>query len=232
MFNRWLSRSRQYPLSIRLTEDPRGVEIKNSSFLNVLIPHAYRLQNMELMLPEAWIPILLQIAKQATQLKSLNTSANQFKAFATIPQLRDVSVVGYHVPNLTFPWAQIQRLDAGWDSMDNCFKVLQVCPRLRSCTLLVKDNSSLTLLASEMQHTTLDVIAETGEVLDEFLELLTLPALRSFSVGIKSKESSVFSLLPLIARSGCKLDSLFLFGVTPSSDVAECLHAAPDLRNL
>ncbi|KAF8197024.1 hypothetical protein BJ912DRAFT_954554 [Pholiota molesta] len=179
-----------------------------------LVAHAHQLHTVDLFLPSSWKPALIRISRCLPQLTHLtlrvadsSPSLPRMDLFACAPQLREVTLVGYSVADVSLPWAQLERLDGEYFSAFECLETLRLCPRLRRCTLEQLYRGVFPIAPAPMTHAALEV-----------LELL---------------EPLIPRVLPLIARSACALETLHLVGMTPPEDeLVECLRALPGLREL
>ncbi|KAF9484583.1 hypothetical protein BDN70DRAFT_872362 [Pholiota conissans] len=230
------------------------VYILSTAVIDILVPHAHRLHAFELFVPWSWNRVLPQIASSANQLKKLTLRlvgshddfVDQVDLFASLPHLTDVVLSDYLFRNVTLPLTQIESLELEFSGVHQCFEVLQLCPHLRTFMFdLVflghdDDSDDIPIDPTSITHKSLESIRLRVNVESElarFFKPLKLPALRFLTSWIDIKGHyypgrSIPSLLPLIARSKCKLESLSLVGTTPPYDLAECLHAIPSLREL
>ncbi|KAF9484570.1 hypothetical protein BDN70DRAFT_105702 [Pholiota conissans] len=261
----WISKSGQRPLTVTLllkalekefgdddsVDDQDDVYILSTEVIDILIPHAHRIQALDTFVPWSWAPTLAQIVESAHQLKTITPRlggspddfVDQLDLFASSPKLRDAMLIGYSFSNITLPWSQLERLELDLSGVHQCFEILRLCPRLRIFMFdLVHDDDSddIPPSPSPITHKFLESIELRVDIeaeLAEFLEQLTLPALRSFTswISIEGRSytgRSIPSLLPFIARSQCKLERLSLVGTIPPYELAECLQALPSLREL
>ncbi|KAF9484529.1 hypothetical protein BDN70DRAFT_917557 [Pholiota conissans] len=249
----WLSNSGQRPLKVRLIEDDEndneeneddwGINTTSTAVINVLAGHAQQLQFVDLFLPSAWKQTLNRISRNLPLLTHLtlrvadgSPSLPRVDYFVSAPQLREVTLVGYSVADVSLPWAQLERLDGEYFSAFECLETLRLCPRLRRCTLEQLYRGIFPMAPVPMTHTALEaleLLVDTPTELGALLGALTLPALRSFVLSLPDEEPLIPKVLPLIARSACALETLHLVGVTPPEDeLVACLGMLPGLREL
>ncbi|KAF8193395.1 hypothetical protein BJ912DRAFT_1141863 [Pholiota molesta] len=256
-----ISKSGQRPLSasVSLMEGCNEYdEDRNTAILDVLEAYAHRLQTLELFPPEEWkfasamarianrLPLLtcLSLRRGLDSLEVLENS----NLFAHAPELREVRLIDCSFMTVSLPLAQLERVMvaaslSGLSNVEECLDGLRLCPRLRSYTTNISCHAfHVAPVLMPMTHTTLEVLevkghsnSMAGTGIHAFLEALTLPMLRSFSLYIQDEDPLVGipSLLPFLSRSAGQLETLCLGDQMPLQEQFwGCLQVLPKLRKL
>ncbi|KAK7059772.1 F-box domain-containing protein [Favolaschia claudopus] len=247
-----LSRDAELHLDVRATRDPSEL---CSQILELFAPHASRWRSAKFKVG----PISgdtqkrLQVALQTTpRLKSLHIYALQGSVdsgisldfFESCPELKELSAIQYK-PHNGIPWLQLTSIHFAVSRIAEIDTVLDLCPKLRSLSLIVPTASTLETSSSEIVPKTLPIRtltirsrsvaggrAQTG--VQRICNALTLPRLHSLTIlsSIYRKYRAIdeprheigywpqAAVEGMLVRSACKLESLRLEGVPLDTDEA------------
>ncbi|KAK7001341.1 hypothetical protein R3P38DRAFT_3048605 [Favolaschia claudopus] len=220
----WLERSGQSPLSISLTgddDDRHATDV--TAILQVLIPFAYRWQNISVRASLAALECLSSISEQDVpmltrlhiQRAPSSPDSAQWPAlqFLSGPRIAHFSLSGRHgnIPSLPVRWSQLRSLSirSNGRSVTNeaAMQVLSLCPRLEACELTISNRipRPLTGTILELPHLRSLTLDSQGPhslyAVDGLFSRLSLPGLLHLVVlglGLKTNGAA-----PLLATSPC-----------------------------
>lgn len=129
----WLARSKSYPLTVRITQNPVGrtPDSRSALFLAALIPHAHRWKSIDMCIPSSNFKPLQDSPPSQFMALGAMTIGMRGKWSADIPL--DVRALG-------IPWNQLVELNLYLDhrhllTLDECWTILAQCHILSKCTL-------------------------------------------------------------------------------------------------
>ncbi|KAJ7841423.1 hypothetical protein B0H13DRAFT_116925 [Mycena leptocephala] len=131
----WLSRSRGYPLSIRINHDQRlGGLDRLQKLFSALVPHQARWEDLTLHISGSKLPNL-DGPMPLLRLLDVDLSQHDSFAFHQVPLLRAVCLTGAAVPQFGLPWLQLTSLTLRYVSPRDCTPALQKTTNLVHCRL-------------------------------------------------------------------------------------------------
>ncbi|KAK7046930.1 F-box domain-containing protein [Favolaschia claudopus] len=247
-----LSRDAELHLNVRATRGPSEL---CSQILELFAPHASRWRSAKFRVG----PISgdtqkrLQVALQTTpRLKSLHIYALQGSVdsgisldfFESCPELKELSSIQYK-PHNGIPWSQLTSIHCAVSHIAKIDAVLDLCPKLRSLSLIVPTAWTLETSSAEIVPKTLPIRtltirsrsvpggkAQSG--VQRICNALTLPRLHSLTIlsSIYRKYRAIdeprheigywpqAAVEGMLVRSACKLESIRLEGVPLDTDEA------------
>ncbi|KAJ7918339.1 hypothetical protein B0H13DRAFT_1607472 [Mycena leptocephala] len=136
----WLSRSRGYPLSIRINRPVGGPDSLRKIF-SALVPHQARWEHFTLHISVSNFP---NLDGPMPLLRFLDVALfdSHFFEFREAPLLRTACLDGVAASCGTLPWLQLTCLTLRYISVRECTSVLQKTTNLVHCTLSVSGTSS------------------------------------------------------------------------------------------
>ncbi|KAJ7493172.1 hypothetical protein B0H11DRAFT_951179 [Mycena galericulata] len=244
----WLARSQSCPLSISLA-DNRYAEASDSEmapFIQAILPHCNRWEYLSLLVadPDAFsqiqgdMPLLRHLQIGVTPFMTHTvTNVDPVVLFQDAAQLQTVTLLSSLPPEITLPWAQLTRLVAQTADPDMCSRVLEHAPNLIYCKVQLRGYhwqiGWVQRHLAYLEILILEDVGSTGHQLNGLIESLTLPALRKLHVPRKFLlPDSAGALEAFIARSGCKLEELYIIGPHDMSaeDYREIFPSIPTLE--
>ncbi|PPR04009.1 hypothetical protein CVT24_010502 [Panaeolus cyanescens] len=245
----WLQRSKNYPLSVRVSHIPssRIHDPRSAELLSLLIPEIRRWRHVELLIPAASIrPLQTSLPEGFPSLRSLTLQLKGF--WATEPAL-DLSL-------LNIPWHQLTTLNLQLEqnhllTLDQYLHILEQTENLRDCTIgaqciLASDTeSTVSLTRLESLQLTLHEPMESSpghspeSSLVNFLNSLSMSKLHTLKIGwlMTSPEgvwqtvhSDVLTILSHIASSLRVLSIAYL--PVKEHQLLEYLTLLPELSDL
>ncbi|KAF8896862.1 hypothetical protein CPB84DRAFT_1202049 [Gymnopilus junonius] len=249
----WLIRSALRPLSIRIVEDDNseqeeddddwGIDVTPRSIIEVLAAHSHQWHTIDFFLPSSWNHTLSRIkhklpmlTKATLRIAEGSPSIARVSAFSLAPQLREVRLVGYSIANVVLPRSQLQCLHEEYFGLQDCLDALHLCTDLRTCQFEQVYGAAQPFFALPVRHDileSLELLLEDSRNLDALLEAMTLPSLKELVLSLSDEGSLLQPIIPLIQRSGCKLQRVHLVGDMPSEDkLISLLREVPMLKVL
>jgi hypothetical protein len=243
MFQTWIERSGNHPLSITLQAEG----INTHPVIDSIINNSYRLRffdffvdpiSMEaLALLRGQLPILQTfICRRGSEYSGFEEDVCGFAADA--PQLRILDI-GHAPDKLDLPYTQITQFSTFTLVVEECLQALRMAPNVMACNFKQMwgewSLSHLQPVVSRLHTLTISASPDDDVMaLGDFFGLLTLPAIRTISLRllflVKWPQTEFMSL---ISRSSCHLEKLSLNQVAISrGDLLSCLEALPLLREL
>lgn len=192
MVDIWLSRSRKYPLSIRICDDPVGrvPDTRSAQILAALVPHANRWRYIHFSIPNSSITPLQHSLPPVEGFRALRSLTLDVRA-------RWASYTPLDIHALGFPWGRLTELYLRLDSnnpltLDQCLDILAEganlvrCTLNAECTLDLRGSRLDKIPLNSMQHFELILLrrfTETPEIcLITFLEQLQFSKLRKLGI--------------------------------------------------
>jgi hypothetical protein len=178
------------------------------------------------------------VKRHLPRLKALifNQAAHGFQftdAFESAPQLRSLELCsGVSVSMLKIPRSQLTRCKIGARSLDECFHILELCPRLADVEFFNSHGFYADVSRSTLQLPNLQSIHFLFPIslLGDFFDRITWPALIDFTHfdGFWSQRK----FISLLKRSNCRLQKLHirtrLLFIT-DGDLMDILQLTPSL---
>jgi hypothetical protein len=131
----WLSRSKKYPLSVRICHDPIGriPDTRTTKLLAALVPHAHRWRDIHLLIPNSTIAPLQNSLPPPEGFPALRSLTLDMRALWASHAPLDVRALG-------IPWGQLTDLHLRLDNnhlltLDHCIDILAESVNLARCTL-------------------------------------------------------------------------------------------------
>lgn len=237
----WLSRSGSRPLRISLSLYGDSVSPQHMEAIHTVFSFSPRWRDIKLFLPMRAFqlsPDIVQHNFPLLELLSLSPEEDFYPVnfpitmFQSAPLLRHVSLGrDFEAEFYTLPFHQITRLDVNiMLGIDDCLSLLAMCPALQHCSINI-----ISIAFSFVEMDTMVHLAElkilsiyTDQNLSDFLDHLTLPALRELEVRHDHETSHISwphtDLKSLVERSSCSLERLLLREVAmDDSDLTACL---------
>ncbi|KAJ7498019.1 hypothetical protein B0H11DRAFT_830070 [Mycena galericulata] len=227
----WLARSQSRPLSISLADNwyAEASDSEMAPFIQAILPHCNRWEYLSLLVadPDAFspihgdMPLLRHLRIGVTPGTMTNTNLDPVVLFQQAPRLQTVTLLTSLPPEITLPWAQLTRLMAQDADPDMCSRFLEHAPNLIYCTLQLHGSRIewAQRHLARLETLILEDVSAAGHQLRGLLESLTLPSLRKLHIPRKFLlPDSVVALETFIARSGCKLEELYI--ISPHDDVS------------
>ncbi|KAJ7845753.1 hypothetical protein B0H13DRAFT_2363461 [Mycena leptocephala] len=209
----WLSRSRGYPLSIRINHDqPLDGLDSLQKILSALVPHQARWEDFTLHISVSNFP---NLGAPMPLLRFLDVALfdSHFFEFHEAPLLRAACLDGIATSCGTLPWLQLTCLTLCYISIRECTSVLHKTTNLVHCTLSVSGTSSSysDIVLPSLESLTFD---RNGYMpATRYLTAFIVPALRSLEVPERSLGPyPISSLQSFISKSGCRLQEVYLTG--------------------
>ncbi|KAF9040736.1 hypothetical protein BJ165DRAFT_1319049, partial [Panaeolus papilionaceus] len=191
----WLERSKNYPLSVRVSHIPssRIHDPRSAELLSLLIPEVRRWRHVELVIPASNIrPLVTSLPLGFPALQSLTLQMKGF--WGTEPAL-DLAL-------LNIPWHQLTTLNLQLDrnhllTLDQYFHILSQTENLRDCTINAQctfasetmESGPLSLTSLESLQLTLQEPLESSLGLSHeqaflrFLQSLSMTKLQTLKIG-------------------------------------------------
>lgn len=235
----WIDRAgASCPLSIYLGPSERNAD---HEVIAAITPHCAQWEDITFDLPLSFTKGLDVVKHHLPCLKALifNQAAHGFQftdAFESAPQLRSLELCsGVSVSMLKIPWSQLTRCKMGARSLDECFQILKLCPRLIDVEFFSSRGFGPDVSRSTLQLPNLQSIHFLFPIslLGDFFDCITLPALIDFTHfdGFWSQRE----FISLLKRSNCRLQKLHirtgLLSIT-DGDLMDILQLTPSLTVL
>ncbi|KAF9474930.1 hypothetical protein BDN70DRAFT_787734, partial [Pholiota conissans] len=250
--DRWLKRSKGYPLTVRVAHIPIGrvSNHRSSELVAALLPHARRWKNVQLILPASDVKTLQQALP--VDLPQLHSLAIKLNGLWSSDTALDISA-------LNIPWHRLSVIDLQLEhnnllTLDRCLEILSQTENLRcftasaECILsdahTIKHSLPLPFLES------LDLILHDGTIdampgvrtresyLTQFLSSLSLSKLSDLRLGWSVKQASAWSpthskFVGFLRSVASTLESLSIRYIPLSEqELMECMTELPGLRQL
>ncbi|KZP33555.1 hypothetical protein FIBSPDRAFT_924529 [Athelia psychrophila] len=245
----WLERAGTRPLRISLSLYGDAMSSQHMDTILTVYQFSSQWQEAKLFLPMSALqppPELIQhnfpLLEDLSLAPAKDYHSDDFliTTFQTAPLLRKVTLTrDFEFEFYNLPFHQITRLDVNiMLTVEECLPLLSVCSALEYCSIniialsvLVQTGTIVTLKA--LQHLSI----YTYQDLSEFLDHLTLPALRTLEIRHDFETANIFwpqrELEALIARSSCSLQRLLLSEIRMTHvDLWALLEVSPKLSEL
>lgn len=237
----WLSRSRNYPLSIQLRGGHHRTSF-TSQTLDIISHFSERWQHIDFraVAPEC----LEKLAKIQTQLPLLtsvvlagDTTYPTIQIFGVAPQLKEVKLIGLKLTQVTLPMTQLTRLKIPIYLLEECLDVLRCAPRLAACVLnfnaIQWGNVLPLMVVPQIESLELLTRQANSRPISHFMDFLSLPSVHTLKFTMDFSLFPYKSFISLINRSSCSLTRLDLSCVSTSDDhLLQCLSAVSLLKVL
>ena len=254
LLRRWLSRTRQRPLWIKVMEDESttseneddnswGIDVTSTKIIDILAEHSTQWHTVNLFLPSTWKQSLSRIRNNLPNLKSItlrpaegSPTLSRVNAFSLARALRNITIIGYSISEIFVPWAQLERVDGEYFCVSEALDVLRMCPCLLRAQFTQLSRGLPPFLPPPVQHDqleALELILDSSDQLHRFFGAMTLPNLKELVLSLSDDESLLGAVMPLLRRSGCaaSLTHLHLVGQTPMEDeLIGCLEELSGLE--
>ena len=252
LLDEWLQRSKAVPLTICIWSKEQEYGYWQSTMptemFRILVSHSWHWKNVKLYVPHQWDGHLQPVRDNLPMLDTLHITHptvaehhRSFDMFENAPSLHEVHLIYVYVAEITLPWHQITTFRGDRLYVDECLKVLWYCPQMKKCHFSPiigdYDLERTHLWPEALTHESLerlDVTMTNAAIIDPFLDLCTLPALRHLRIGCNSRtEGATVSITPVIQRSACILEKLSMEQAFQSEEEAiSCLQDIPSLVTL
>jgi hypothetical protein len=251
LLDEWLQRSKAVPLTIRIWSGEQECgywqSITPTEMLRILVSHSWHWKSVNLYAPHQWDEDLQPVRDNLPMLDTLRVTHptiaedRSFDMFENAPSLHEVDLISVYVAEVTLPWHQITTFRGDRLYVDECLKVLWYCPQMKKCYFSPiigdYDLERAHLWPKALTHESLerlDITMTDISIIDPFLDLCTLPALRRLRIGCNSRVvGATVSIMPAIRRSACILEKLSMEQAFLSVEEAiSCLQDIPSLVTL
>ncbi|KAJ6459547.1 hypothetical protein C8R45DRAFT_552528 [Mycena sanguinolenta] len=227
----WLTRSKCCPLSIYINDFLSYTSFAPAA-LSCVGLHRARWENLVLYAPKLQlrglfdVPMPLLRRLDVLVEESPDDPMTPKLTVCEAPMLRTVLLNDVAAQQIIFPWAQLTALALDKLFPRQCARILRCTVNLVHCELALakdlrhEDVPDVTL--PSLQTLTLTNAFEAKPV-TQYLQTLTLPALRSFRVPESFlRPNFVDSLQSFVSKSGCTLQELCVTGTTSGSNASYC----------
>ncbi|PPQ74759.1 hypothetical protein CVT26_005056 [Gymnopilus dilepis] len=247
-----LTRSGDLPLTINLMfqEENDWSSRLPTQLVDFLVTTAPRWYCANLVLPEAWYPLLAGIKQNLRFLTILMTQSlwkdcrlppskrKHLDLFADAPSLIDVHLNGYYISDVDIPWKQLRRLKAQHVYLDECFYLLPRVSRLESCkiyTILPDQTRRVEPQAISLPFLThLRIHCYMWDHMTLLFSNLDAPSLDTLEISDPYR-GPLPPLPALLDAMGCKLTRLKLYDFTfkgEESNLIEFIRGISTLTDL
>lgn len=191
----WLTRSKNYPLTVSIVHIPVGrtPDDRSVRLLTLLIPEAHRWRSIQFTLPTAnMLPL-------PSHLPSLRSLSLQLKGLWR-------SEPSVNISTANIPWCQLSRLDLQLEqnnlpNLIDALSILSQTPRLRQCKIRVDSTSDVGADFNNLQLPLLeafDLQCGNGSnasslSLARFLHCISMPTLRMLSITLADGSATLWS---------------------------------------
>lgn len=243
---RWLQRSKNYPLSVRIVHNPLGrvPDQRSARLVAALIPHAHRWRNIQLVIPASDAVTLQQSHPlDLSQLQALTLHLNGSWSSHSSLDITALNNSWHHLAIL-----DLQLEHSNLLSLDKCLEILSQTERLErfsvnaECVLTRPGDFAEPILLPKLE--TLDLVlhgsasgmAESHMV--HFLARLSLPRLCDLRLAwlvrqVAAWTPSQFNFVTFLRSVAQTTRSLSIRYLPLSADeLVQCLSALPNVRHL
>ncbi|KAJ7063616.1 hypothetical protein C8F01DRAFT_85143 [Mycena amicta] len=253
----WLSRSQSLPLTIRIDDSFQGGVTQNQvAFYREICRHAGRWLRLTLNVPFGVLGGLsidqpLEMLEELTMgLEGQVDDVDSVNVFAVAPRLRMVDITlnsdeSVSPSGISLPWSSLTTFFGELFHIDECIFVLREAANLLECHFrdILGGRRSDDPLAPLRPLYRLEVLNMEGQFMGDFLEvlsLLTLPALKTLSLGSPHQDTLDYSPLiswttleELWSRSSCSLTRLNISANKLSAErLLDFVRPLPSLEHL
>ncbi|KAJ7498030.1 hypothetical protein B0H11DRAFT_2382830 [Mycena galericulata] len=235
----WLSRSRYCPLSISLADNwyAEASDSKMAPFVQAILPQCNRWEYLSLLVADLDVfsliqgnmPLLRHLQIGVTPFMT-HTNVGPVVLFQHAAQLQTVTLLSSLPPEITLPWARLTRLVAQNADPDMCSRILEHAPNLIYCKLQFRGSKiewaqrHLAYLETLIIEDVIDASYRFRGLIDS---LTPCPTQTSLIPGFAGAFEA------FIARSGCKLEELYIIGphdVSASEEYRKIFSSIPALE--
>ena len=204
LLREWFGHSGVCPLTINLVfqNEAAWTSVIPKELINLLAQHSSRWRSVNLVLPEAWYPLLEGVKDDLNLLRTVSTQPlwadcslspskrKQLTLFERAPLLDDLHLNGYYLTDIHLRWSQLTRITLQHVYLDECFYALPLTPNLTWCriyTILINDvNRPVVdpekLIPLESLKRFIVYSAAWGDLM-RLLSFISFPLLESFEVN-------------------------------------------------
>jgi hypothetical protein len=243
MLQIWLLRSCNSPLTLSVNAESFDDVVVARSYINALIPHCRRWQDVEFALPVSLLSMFNAVAGSLPLLQKLglyiDTLDPFLDAFKVAPMLCDVTFAYDLSPtSIRLPWRQLKRCDVQYSSASVCLYIMQQSVNLVHCKLECLRNRSEVFNQPEAPMLrphlrSLQLTAGTPVDLASIMDSITAPALDKLEITQVSSIPSLLSqdhLSRFLTRSCCAIQCLRLYNIViTAGELIACLEVLPFL---
>lgn len=218
LLTEWFARSGVCPLTINLVfqNEAAWTSVIPKELIKLLAQHSSRWRSVNLVLPEAWYPLLESIKDDLNLLRTVSTQPlwadcslspskrKRLTLFESAPQLNDLHLNGYYLTDVFLRWSQLTRITLQHVYLDECFYALPLTPNLSWCriyTILINEvNRPVTDPVKLIQLVKLQrfiVYSAAWGDLMRLLSFISFPLLESFEIN-SLLDDVVFSQLSTV----------------------------------
>jgi hypothetical protein len=239
----WLARSGQCLLSLDLHQFNSGVGTGTSAFMTTIMPHCNRLQHFSMY---ACLDTLQTFCSISTGIFPMLESVSlgppfiiygvRYRApacdtFKNAPQLRTIHIESIDHPSfMEFPWIQLTTISIAVHDRE-CLTILQLCPNLESCIFRSRPSPApiVNISYRPFIHPRIRLFRIEAQPESEFINCLTLPALRHVSIY---RFHTATDLISLLTRSACCVETLAVDITLPLPEFERLVKHLPHLVEL
>ncbi|KAF8971935.1 hypothetical protein BDZ97DRAFT_2071102 [Flammula alnicola] len=217
----WIDRSGRLPLSIGLFAKSHHdwAYTINPDVIGVINQCSSRWRDLTYCGPSSLLSYLVGDLQGAAQLQTLTLqvdwteSAGQFKLGDFKPTPTTLEIRGLGPKSVVIEWNNITHMQAGNISVDDCWELFRIAPRMTHCVLqgLLRAHDRFPTPHTLILHAMLQVLElSIDDVFHLFLNNISLPFLKSFTGNAHGRHLESESLISLFSRSSCSLQTLAL----------------------
>ncbi|KAF8902269.1 hypothetical protein CPB84DRAFT_1846436 [Gymnopilus junonius] len=251
LIRKWLERSGKLPLSISVYRHHRllGKDHLADAYalINILNEHSDRWQTLQLLGLPTKLLCLFRGREDSTSLLNTLTITRCFDEKCTF-FMRNASPVNINLADFSFDlfgvsWDNLTCARVEISTVEDCLRLLKDSPKLQIFQLdLMTDNDENETTPEQespirkMVHGRLKELYFTAfdkVPLENFLGILTLPALQKLTIHDAETDIPLESFLSLFRRSFCSLKELTIIGTTYKNDpIINFFQNIPSLKEL
>ena len=253
LLDEWLSRSRHCPLTIRLKYVFSVAEEGYDTILgimSVVARFSERWRHIIFNLPILCYDALRSVRGRLPMLKSLSlrllgeergSAMNALQMFSIAPQLHVAQCEDFPPQGVVLPLDQLTSLSAyQCGSSMHCVETLDAGSQLRHASFVLDYRSAWVITPSAPHQVlaphlhSLKFLVNKRGFTCTILDHLALPNLRELSfTGLSGREPfTMSSLVSLISRSACPLQSLSITSLYLDGELFRCMQVMPSLSEL
>jgi hypothetical protein len=250
LVEQWINRSCGLPLSIWafLVTESDELRASDVAIMHLIAQQSQRWCNIALKLPSFCYESFEYIKGHLPNLQYVSIDREsswqrdesfRFMMFSDTPQLRSLIINGFDVlSDFAFSTDNLTKLCIERQPVNECLKMLQRSPRLTECAFLniqgANSNAELIhTLADQLESLSLIFCEDYPNEISDLFDALTIPAVRELSFQADGLYFPHSSLISLVTRSSCSLQTLtFKFIQTSDDELLELFRIMPSLEKL